>query len=227
MDIGREDGVALIAAMLAMMLMMALGAALVMTTSSETLVANNYRRSSEALYAAEAALERALDDLIKVADWDAVLNGSTQSAFVDGLPLSLARTLQDGSTIDLAEILNNANCQKARVCAPEDMDALSSERPWGANNPRWQLYAYGYLNSLLASTGTIGSPFYVAVMAGDDPAEDDADPGKDGASGSNPGSGVLALRAEAFGPGGAYKLIEATLERTDSEVRLLSWRERR
>ena len=227
MDITRENGVALIIAMLAMMLMMALGAALVLTTSAETLIANNYRKSSEAFYAADAILDRALDDLLKVAGWDPVLNGSAPSSFVDGLPLNVARTLQDGSTIKLDEVLNRANCQKASACTTADMDAISSERPWSVNNPRWQAYAYGHLYSLLTSTSAIDSPYYVVLLVGDDPSENDDDPARDGASEDNPGSGVLALRAEAFGPGGAYKLIEATIGRTEAGVRLLSWRERR
>src|SRR5439155_21725553 len=35
-------------------------------------------------------------------------------------------------------------------------------------------------------------------------------------SAANPGAGVLALRAEAFGPRGAQKVIEATIARTDT-----------
>ena len=32
----------------------------------------------------------------------------------------------------------------------------------------------------------------------------------------NPGTGVIAMRAEAFGPRGAHKVIELTLARTDT-----------
>jgi hypothetical protein len=226
MEVGRQDGAALIVAIMAMTLLMALGAALVMTTSSETLIANNYRKSSEALYAADAVLELALHELPRVAGWDPVLNGSSRSAFIDGLPLNVVRTLQDGSTIRLDEVLNRANCQKTSVCTSADVNALSSERPWGANNPRWQPYAYGHLNNLTSAT-PINSQFFVVLLAGDDAAENDGDPGKDGASEGNQGSGVLALRAEAFGPGGAYKLIEATVGRTETGIRVLSWRARR
>jgi hypothetical protein len=224
---GSENGVALIVAMMAMMLMMALGAALVLTTSSEALIANNYSKSSEAFYAADAVLERGLVDLFTVADWDQVLNGSVRSSFIDGLPFGSGRTLLDGSTVKLDEVLNRANCRKAGACTSADMDAISSERPWGADNPRWQAYAYGHLHNLLTSTDMNSSPFYVVLLAADDPSENDGDPAKDGASETNPGSGVLALRAEAFGPGGAYKLIEATVKRTETGVRILSWRARR
>jgi len=54
---------ALLVAMMAMLLMTALGAALVLTTSSEAIIAGNFRNSREGLYAAEAVLERSLDDL--------------------------------------------------------------------------------------------------------------------------------------------------------------------
>ena len=86
MDIRRENGMALIVAMMAMLLMMALGAALVLTTSSETIIAANFRNSGEGLYAADAALERIVDDLLTVPDWNSVLSGAVQSAFIDGAP---------------------------------------------------------------------------------------------------------------------------------------------
>ena len=56
MDIRREDGVALIVALMATMLMTALGVALILTTSSETMITANYRNGQEALYAADAQL---------------------------------------------------------------------------------------------------------------------------------------------------------------------------
>ena len=210
----REDGMALILALMAMLLMTALGTALILTTSGETLIAGNYRNSQEALYAADAGLERAMNDLLTVPDWNTLLSGATQSAFIDGAP-SGARTLPDGSTVDLSQLINMANCQKLTSCSDADMNTVTSERPWGADNPRWQLYAYGPINELLP-TESINSPFYVVVLVGDDPSENDNDPAHDGVSQTNPGSGVLALRAEAFGPRGSRKVIELTLARTDT-----------
>jgi hypothetical protein len=68
--------------------------------------------------------------------------------------------------------------------------------------------------SELLPTGTINSPIYVAVMVGDDPSETDGNPLVDGNDAANPGSGVLSLRAEAFGPHGTHRVIEATMART-------------
>ena len=215
MKIRSEHGVAMIIAMMAMLLMSALGMALVMTTTSETLISGNFRNGQEALYAADAGVERAMEDILTVPDWNKLLDGSTQSAFVDGAP-SGARTLPDGSTIDLTQAINMANCQKITTCTDVEMNALTAERPWAANNPRWKLYSYSKLQDLLPATNTINSQYYVIVMVGDDPSENDGDPSKDGAAATNPGSGVIAMRAEAFGPRGAHKVIELTLSRTDT-----------
>jgi PilX N-terminal len=215
MNIRDEHGLAMIVAMMAMLLMSALGIALVLTTSSETTIASNFSNSSEALYAADAAVERSMEDILTVPDWNKLLDGSVQSAFVDGPP-SGVRTLPDGSTIDLTQALNMANCQKVTTCSTAEMSAPTAERPWATNNPRWTLYSYANLKDLLPSTDTINSAYYVLVMVADDPSENDGDPTKDGASATNPGSGVIAMRAEAFGPRGAHKVIELTLARTDT-----------
>jgi hypothetical protein len=227
MDIREERGIAMIIAIMAMLLMSALGTALVLTTSTETTIAGNFRNSSEALFAADAGLERAMEDVLTVPDWNKLLDGSTQSAFVDGAP-SGSRTLQDGSTIDLTQAINMANCQKVTTCSDADMtDPSNRERPWGVNNPRWKLYAYNNLKDMLPVTDTINSPYYVVVMIADDPSENDGNPLLDGghqcqkgevavAGGCNPGTNVIAMRSEAFGPRGAHKVLEVTLARTDT-----------
>jgi hypothetical protein len=224
MDIRHEQGVAMLMAMAAMLLMSALGIALVLTTSSEAVIASNFRDSSEGVYAADAALERSLDDLRAIPDWNGVLGGAVRSTFVDGAP-SGVRTLADGSTIDLGRMVNMADCSQAAACSDAEMDAVTAQRPWGANNPRWQLYAYGNLRDMLPG-GTIDSPYYVTVMVGDDPSETDGNPLQDGIG--TAGAGVLALRAEALGPRGARRMVEMTVARSDvaqAGVRVLSWRE--
>jgi hypothetical protein len=221
----REDGVALIVALMAMMLLMALGMALVMTTTTETRISGNYAQGTEALYAADAAVERVMDDILTVPDWNNILSGARTSAFIDGAA-SGKRTLPDGSEIDLTEATNALDCGKTTSCNDTDLNVSSEERPWGKNNPRWKLYAYGSMADMLP-TATINSHDYVIVWIADDPSETDNDPAKDGATGqncdngdtvctANPGKGVLAMHAEAYGPFGAKKVIEVTLARTDT-----------
>ena len=222
-----ERGLALVVTMMAITLMLALGGALVLLSTSETAIAANYRTAHEATYAADAAIERALADLRAVPDFTAALNGTVQSSFVDGAA-SGSRRLVDGSTIDLDQITNLANCEKATACSPADLVAVTPRRPWGISNPRWTLYAYGPLTNSLGPVG-VPSPFYIVAFVGDDGAESDGDPMVDGApvgNTPNPGKGVVAIRAEAFGPKNVHSVAEATVARVQmsTELRVLSWR---
>jgi hypothetical protein len=208
----NERGIALIVALMSMMLLTALGLGLVMTTMSETMIAGNYRDSAEALYAADAGVERVMQDLLTVPDWNRILTGVAKSSFVDGAS-SGSRTLPDGSVIDLTGATNMLNCGKAGTCTIAEMNAWSMERPYGANNSRWQLFAHSPLADII-ETGTVLSPMYIAVWIADDQAETDGDPLADG--GTVNGRGVLLMRAEAYGPQGARASIEVTVARTDT-----------
>ena len=223
MNIRRDDGMAMVMAMAATLLTSALGIALVLATASEAVIAANFRDQAAGAYAAEAAAERALDDLAAAENWNAVLDGRVRSTFVDGAPGGM-RLLDDGSTIDLGHVVNMADCGRIQSCAVADMDAVTAQRPWGPNNPRWQLYAYGRLKDLLPNE-SIDSPYYVSVLVGDDSSERDALPLEDGHAA---GAGILVLRAESFGPRGVHKSVEMTVARPaagQAGLRVLSWRE--
>jgi PilX N-terminal len=214
-----EKGVALLIAMMAVLLMSALGLALLMTTTTETRIAGNFREGHEALYAADAGVERVMSDLLTVPDWNTVVAGTVTSAFIDGPPAG-SRTLPDGSELNLTEATNMLRCGKLTACSNADMDALTDDRPWGRNNPRWQLYAYGKLEDITPME-TVNSLMYVVVWVADDPSECDNDPLRDGGAPANPctvnqGSGVLAMVAHAYGPSGVKRVIEVTVARTDS-----------
>jgi hypothetical protein len=211
----------LVSALMVMLLMSALGAVLILVTSSETMIAANFRNSQEALYAADAAADHALTEATAVADWDQLVNGSIRSTFVDGPPYGTR--LVNGAALDLSQLVALASCRKTTTCSSAEMDDVTAERPWGANNPRWQLYAYGELKNAVPGAD---SPYYVVVFVGDDPSETDSNPLDDGGGADNPGAGVLLLRAQAFGPRSAHKTIEVAIARIDAgRVRLLSWRE--
>ena len=192
---GGERGAALIVALMATLLLSALGLALILTTTTETKITGNYTYGQEALYSADGAIERTVQDVLTVPDWNDMLSGAQRSAFVDGLP-SGTRTLPNGAVIDLGEATNMINCGKLTTCAVTEMNTSTEDRPWGLNNPRYQLFAYGPANNFL-DTGTTNSPFYVIVWVADDPSENDDDPAKDGNHFDNKGTGVITLRAEA------------------------------
>lgn len=190
----NEDGIALIVVLLCTMLLTGLALSLVMLTSGETMLTANYRQSQETLYAADAAVERVVQDILTVSQWNQLLSptGNLQSSFVDG---STSVTLSDGTTLDVLK-------ERDRLQAETNASGV-----WGANNPRWQVYAYGPLSSILPDG--VESPVYVAVFVADDPSETDNDPTIDG-------NGVLTLHAEAWGTNGSHKVIEVTVARTSS-----------
>jgi hypothetical protein len=189
----NQDGSALIIALMAMMLLTALGAATVMVSRTETAIANNYRNSQEALYAADAALERVVQDLLMAPRWNDILAGNLTSAFTDGSGTS-SKTLPTGGTITLS------------AATQELQTETNTANLWGANNPVWQLYAWGPIDELTDAVN-IDSPMYVAVWVADDPAETDGNPAVDQ-------NGTLTLHAMAMGPSGTRKVIEITVART-------------
>jgi len=219
--VASDQGVALVVALAALSFMLALGGALALATMVDTRIVGNYRYGAEAFHAADAAVERALSELGSVPDWDAVLAGQQGSAFADGLPG--VRTLADGTTVDLVEATAIVRCGRT-TRSDADLVATTARRPWGPNNPRWQLYAHGLVRDLLPA-GAIDSRIYIVVWVADDPAENDGDPLRDGATPSNPGRGVLMALAHGYGPGGARRGVEVTFARAGQGLRLLSWRE--
>jgi hypothetical protein len=219
-----QSGIALVVAMMATLVVSALGVALILGSTSDTLMAANFSRSVEARYAAEAALERGAAEAESIADWTGVLTGLVHSTFVDGPPGD-TRRLPDGTRLDLGAVVNLANCSHAPRCEEAELVSVTAERPWGPNNPRWRLFAYGPLAQLMPPD-TAASPFYLVLLVGDDPAENDDQPAIDGgppvtSEAVNAGRNVLVLRAEAFGARGAHARVDATLSRPGG---IVSWR---
>jgi hypothetical protein len=215
-----EKGAAMLMALAALALLSAFGVAVLLTSSSEMLIAGAFRDQRSGVYAADAFVVRAFGELAAMPGWGPLLDGATSASLVDGPP-SGSRTLPDGTSIDLAQVVNMATCQKAAACTASEMDAVTAQRPWGPNNPRWQLYAYGPLRSMLPP-GVADAPWYVVLLVADDPLHD---------------ADVIALRAEAFGPRGAHAATERLVMRSasgdpdyngtggEARMRILSWRE--
>jgi hypothetical protein len=215
--------VALVIALLAMVLMTALGMALMLTSQTETLIGGNFRDSVEGSYVADAGIERVLPDVLAIPEWNDILaspdniRAGVTSGFADS---TLTPTLPDGRVISLIAATNMLNCNKTAGCSDAEMNANAGDRRWGPNNPRYRLFAWGPVNDL-NGTATLNSPFYLAVWIADDSADCDTDPSIDGGGPvaphtRNAGAGVLTLRAEAFGPAGAHRVLEATIARTAS-----------
>ncbi len=205
-----ERGVALILVVLVTSFLLAIGLGLALIVATDGLATGNLRGSVALRYAADAAIELAARDLATVEEWNLALAGTSQSSFVDG-PVGGARPIPGGGVVDLTAATNFLNCGKATPCTDAQMDANSRERPWGANNARWRLYAYGQFARIAQLARP--APCYLAVWVADDRREEDSDPQTDSEPEGAPGHGVVRLRAEAYGPRGARRAIEAELVR--------------
>lgn len=203
-----EGGAGLVAVLLAVLLLSALGLAVALAAFGDALASGNVAASRETLYAADAGIERALPDLQDAPDWDLVLSGSVTSGFTDGAPAG-ERVVEGGGAIVLDELINLANCGRRAACDEAAMAEVTEERPWGADNPRWRPFAWGPLSGLAGA----GTPGYLVVLVADDPMDGDGNPQRD-APGASAGSGVVLLRAQAYGRAGASRVIEAAVART-------------
>lgn len=227
-----QRGIALIMVILLTTFLSALGLGLLLAVFMDRLATGNMSGSVAMLYAADAGIEMAAHDLALSADWNAVLSAGERGSFTDGAAGG-SRPLPGEGEIDLTAVTNTLNCGKTSACSAAQMDTDSPSRPWGANNPRWQLYAYGAMGSL--SQLIRPTPCYLVVWIADDARERDGDPLVDSLSEADPGHGIVRVRAETFGRAGSRRGIEAEVERVcvpaaggcTPGIRVQSWKELR
>lgn len=228
-----ERGIALIMVVLVTTFLSALGIGLMLAVFMDRLAHGNLSGSVAMLFAADAGIELAARDLAIAEDWDAVLSGAEIGSFTDGAASGI-RAIPGGGALDLAVVTNQLNCGKATTCTSAQMIANSRERPWGANNPRWQLYAFGPMEQFPQLMRP--APCFLIVWIADDAREADGNPLVDAASALQPGHGIVRVRAEAYGAAGSRRSIEAELARVcpggSGEpclpgIRVQSWQELR
>jgi hypothetical protein len=228
-----QRGIALIMVILLTAFLSALGMGLLLAVFMDRLASRNMAGSVAMLYAADAAIELAARDLSQEADWDAVLTGARLGSLTDGLPGGV-REIPGGGTIDLTASTNVLNCGKVSNCTPAQMNANSRERPWGANNPYWRLYAFGPMEQFTEFAQPAAC--YLAVWVADDGREEDGDPLADAVEEGDSGHGIVRVHAAAFGLAGSMRAIEAELARACRGagvgaclpgIRVQSWQELR
>jgi hypothetical protein len=228
-----QRGVALIMVVLITTFLSALGLGLLLAVFMDRLATGNMAGSVAMLYAADAGIELAAHDLALTPEWNEVLSAAARSSFVDGAPGGV-RVLPGEGAVDLTVATNSLNCGKATTCTVAQMNANSRARPWGANNPRWQLYAYGLMANM--SQLIRPAPCYLVVWVADDGREQDGDPMIDASEATQPGHGIVRVRAEVFGRAGSRRAIEAEVARVCvsgsgdgcvTGIRVQSWQELR
>jgi hypothetical protein len=214
-------------AIFAVFLLSVLGSAIVLIGTTETAISAHHSGGMETFYAADAGLERTMADLAAAPDWDAVLAGAAPSTFVDGPPSGTRQVA--GTTVSLDEATNVLRCGRTSTCADAQMAAWSADRPWGADNPRWQLFGWGWLSQLTGQPQA--TPIYVIVWVADDPGETDGNPRRDGSADDDPGRGVMWVTVQAYGGRGVRAWLEATVARrnagqgTPPRFQVVSWRQ--
>jgi hypothetical protein len=213
----EERGAALLLAIALVLILLAIGAAVSIASRTETLIAASFRQAREAVYAAEGAVALAVRDLDGIADWSMVLSGAVTSSFTDGAAIG-PRTLPGGGAVVL--------CCGPSSLTGEVQQRAHAGRSWGADTPRWQIFAWGPASGWLPA-GRIQSAIYVVVWAADDPADGDGNPSADS-------NGIIELHTHALGPGGGRRVVAVLVQRpppgagpAPPGLRMLSWRDRR
>jgi hypothetical protein len=228
-----EAGIAVMTVLIVAGLVGVVAFGLALMASVEHLTARNHRASVALLHAAEGGIELAARALAQSSDWDGALAGSVQASGADGPPTGW-RDLGAGSGVDLDRQTHLVNCGHPGPCTEAELAAITPDRPWGADNPRWTLFLYGWL----ASFGPVqyADPAYLLVWIADDMREADSEPLRDGPD-ARRGRGIVRVRADAVSRGGSRRAIEAELSRVCrataagpvclSGIRVQSWRDLR
>ena len=151
-------------------------------------------------------IELAARDLALVEDWDGVRWREQRGArFTDGATVGVRADTRRWA-VNLTAATNLLNCGKHDARRADGREftraAVGREQPAMA---AIRLRAVGASCSRAAGGG------YLAVWVADDGREEDGDPLADAEADENSGHGIVRVRAEAFGPAGARRAIEAEL----------------
>jgi hypothetical protein len=198
-----DEGSALVAVVGIMGLLAVAAGALLLLTSTEIASSGHHRDAQEMAFAAEAGLAVGIRELQEAPDWSDVLAGVRQAAFRDA---TVTPTLVDGTSVDLADLT---------AALQAESDALSN---FGADNPRWRLFAYGPARNLAPAAAS--STAYLVIWIADDAADADGNPEADT-------NAVLQVRADSVGPRFARRGVAAAVRRTDpapAGLHVLTWR---
>lgn len=174
-----------------------LSAGLALLGTTERRIASAHLRDVQTSYAADASMHLAIDAISRQPDSSSWPLAGTVPALGAG---ARVMAIAPGEVVDL----------DART-AELNRDAA---RRWslGADTPQWRLAGWGSLPDLPAS------PRRVAVWVADDVMDLDGFPGEDR-------NGMLMIRVEAFGAGGAAHAVAAHVRRVGGAVQTVSWRE--
>ena len=189
---------AVLGALLATALLSALGLAIALVAIGESTLASRERTTRALRQAAEGAAYLAVADLGALPSWSGVL---ADGAFP---PLAAIRAQFSEVTVLPPSPWDGAAAIDLRAITERRQAESDADRGPADAAQRWRLFGNAPLERLAPATSS--GPWYVAVWVADDRADSDGDPDRDA-------NGVLAVRAEAYGPGDAVAAIEVTVAR--------------
>jgi hypothetical protein len=201
--------------LLLMFLFSAIAIGMAVVFRVEVTVASRFVEATQALFAADAAVNMALAELRPVADWTPVLAGMTSSALSDGA-FAGAKPLPGGGSVVLC---CGSSSLSGRLARENGLSGAFARRALV-----WRPFLWSPLATLLPSSPR--TRIYVVVLVQDD--EDDGD--GDAMTDLN---GRVVVRGEAVQPDGLRRSVEALIARERGDplrglapaVRLLRWRE--
>lgn len=165
--------------------------------NTERRIANAHLRALQTAYAADAGARLAIDAVARQPDSALWPSVGTVPSLTSG---SRIMAIAAGETVDLDARTTELNGD------------AGSRWPLGTDTPRWRLAAWGVLPGLPASTPR------VAVWVADDVMDRDGRAGEDA-------NGMLMIRVEAFGQGGAARALVVHVKREAGLVRTFSLKE--
>jgi hypothetical protein len=210
-----QDGSTLITVLLLMFLLSAIAIGMAVVLQVEVTVASRFVQATQALMAAEAAVNIAIAELRPMADWSPILTGASSSSFSDGA-FGGARLLTGGGSVLLC---CGSSSLSGRLASENGLSGAFARR-----GLMWRPFLWSPIATLLP--GSPLPPLYIVVFVQDD--EDDGD-----GSGMTDLNGRVVMRAEAVQPDGMRRSVEALVARERGDplrglapaVRLLRWRE--
>ena len=193
-DIHRgEAGSALLVVLVASSLLAAIGLALAALGTVETVIASNQRAGSQLAYAADAAADGVLADLLTLANWSDALNGVASSS------------LRGHAVPPVGPGEPPVTLVQLTAAVQSEFDAQGS---WGANHPQWRLFGHGWLTEF-APMATVDSDEFIATFVADDVAENDGNVLVDS-------NRRIQINARAMSARGIHRSIVMTVEQTSS-----------
>ena len=191
----------------------AVGAALVVRI--EVTVAERYRQSAEAFYAAQAGLDAAIAELRRFPDWSAVVRGEQRSLLSQGEFVG-RKTVPGGGVV---HVCCDAGSVFEQLAAEDGASPIPVRRLLG-----WRPFLWTTFEALAPREPP--SRLYLVVVVSDD--EEDLQRGE------GERNRIVRVRSEATDPSGVRRVVQALIARPAADepapapsIGVLRWEEKR